>query len=119
MSSPDISNLPFEELASEVGRRLSEAVDNGELDRISNAQFAQLFGSAIQFLAAKAHAGDMPPPFGGNKSITPTDAVIACTAILESVNLAVFELAAWQAVSNLGSRRDGTSPDRTEQWSRS
>jgi len=106
MSSPDISDLPFRDLAAEVGHQLTAAADSGEFHTISNDQFSQLFASAIRFLAAKAHAGDMPPPFGGNKSITPTDAVIACTAILESVNLAVFELAAWQAVTNLGSRRN-------------
>lgn len=109
MSLPDLSGAPFGELASELGRQLSEAVENDDLDGIDNDAFARLFGSAIQFLAAKAHAGDVPPPFGGNKSITPTDAVIACTAILESVNLAVFELAAWQAVSNIGSRRNVAS----------
>jgi hypothetical protein len=109
MSSRDISGLPFDELAAELGRQLSEAADSGQLDKIGNEEFSQLFGSAIRFLAAKAHAGELPPPFGGNKSITPTDAVITCTAILESVNLAVFELAAWQAVSTLGSRRNGVS----------
>jgi hypothetical protein len=114
MSSPDISGAPFAELAAELGRQLSEAADSGKFDKIGNAQFSQLFGSAIRYLAAKAHAGDLPPPFGGNKSITPTDAVIACTAILESVNLAVFELAAWQAVSTLGSRRNEPSPDSVE-----
>ena len=114
MSSPDPSDLSFQELAAELGRRLSETADSGEFDTISNNDFSRLFGSAVRFLAAKAHARDMPPPFGGNKSITSTDAVIACTAILESVNLAVFELAAWQAVSTLGSRRNGSLPNSME-----
>lgn len=105
MCSSDLDKASFEELAAELGRQLTEAADTGDFDSIRNEQFSQLFGSAIRFLASKAHAGDLPPPFGGNKSITPTDAVIACTAILESVNLAVFELAAWQAATSLGSRR--------------
>ena len=114
MCSPDIPKASFEELAAEIGRQLTEAADTGDFDRIRNEQFAQLFGSAIRFLAAKAHAGDTPPPFGGNKSITPTDAVIACTAILESVNLAVFELAAWQAATPLGSRRSDATRNSME-----
>ncbi|MGX1308106.1 hypothetical protein AB7M35_002864 [Amorphus suaedae] len=108
MSSSDAAALSFEELASELVGRLADASDSGNFDGIDARQFSQLFGSAIRFMAAKAQAGALPPPAGGNQSISPTDAVIACTAILESVNLAVFELAAWQSVSKLGSRQNET-----------
>jgi hypothetical protein len=114
MSSSDVSRLSFDELTAEISRQLSDAADNGDCSRIGNDQFSRLFGSAIRFMAARAQAGDLPPPVGGNKSISPTEAVIACTAILESVNLAVFELAAWQSVSGLGSRRNETSMDSME-----
>jgi hypothetical protein len=106
MSSCDPSSFSFNELVGEINQRLADAVDEGPLSAIPDEQLGRLFGNAIRTLAAKAQEGIAPPPFGGNSSISPTDAVIACTAILDSVGLAVFELAAWQAVSNLGARTD-------------
>lgn len=96
----------FEELTASVTQRLSDAVDgDGNIEAISEQQLGRLMAAAIRAVAAKAQNGQSVSVGGGNATITATDAVISCTAILESVGLAVFELAAWQAVSNIGSSR--------------
>ena len=52
----------------------------------------------IGAFAAKSQAGPAPLPFGRNSGVSPTDVVIGCSAMLDAVNLAVFELGAWQAM---------------------
>jgi hypothetical protein len=109
MSSSEGAAQPTEAIAAELVSRFNEAVDTGRLDLIDDHSLGSVFASAIRILAAKAQQGEAPCTFSGNNTISATDAVIACTAILESVDLAVFELAAWQAVSNIGSRRVATA----------
>lgn len=105
MSNSDPADLPTGDLAAELARRFAEAADAGAIHSIDDADLGAVFASAIRLLAAKAQEGEVPVTFAGNNTVSATDAVIACTAILESVELAVFELAAWQAVSNIGSRQ--------------
>lgn len=105
MYSSDAASLSTGELAAELARRFAEATDPGAIHTIDDAHLGAVFASSIRLLAAKAQEGEVPVTFAGNNTLSATDAVIACTAILESVELAVFELAAWQAVSNLGSRQ--------------
>ena len=115
MSSSDATGLSTGELAAELARRFSEAADEGAVHAIDDAHLGAVFASAIRLLAAKAQEGEAPAAFSGNNTLSATDAVIACTAILESVELAVFELAAWQAVSNIGSRQVAKpAQDRSE-----
>lgn len=105
MSSSDAARLSIGDLATELARRFAEAADEGAIHAVDDAHLGTVFASAIRLLAAKAQEGEVPCTFAGNNTLSATDAVIACTAILESVELAVFELAAWQAVSNIGSRQ--------------
>lgn len=115
MSSSDAALLPTGDLAAELARRFSEAADSGAINAVDSAHLGAVFASAIRLLAAKAQEGEVPSTFAGNNTVSATDAVIACTAILESVDLAVFELAAWQAVSNIGSRQVAKAAhDRSE-----
>jgi hypothetical protein len=102
MSRSSVDGSPFAELASEVSARCLNAVESGRLDEIPSDALGQVFASVIQVFAAKAQAGEPVLPFGRNSSVTTTDVAIGCTAMLDAVNLALFELGAWQAMSRVG-----------------
>jgi hypothetical protein len=50
-------------------------------------------------------SGPAPRPFARNSGITPTDVMINCTALLDSVGLNAFELGQWQAWTSIGDLR--------------
>jgi len=102
MSKSELELASFEDLATEIFGRCADAIDSGRLDDVPNESLGQVYGGILRMFAEKAQAGCMPKPFGRNSGVTATDVVIGCSAMLNSVNLAVFELAAWQAVSRLG-----------------
>lgn len=104
MSSSDLGLIPTAELAAELTRRFSAAAES-DVARVASDDVGTVLAHAIRLLAERAQQGLPPCTFSGNNTLSATDAVIACTALLESVELAVFELAAWQAVSNIGSSR--------------
>ena len=72
------------------------------LGDIPDDSLGQVFASVVRLFAAKAQAGPAPRPFGRNSGVTPTDVVIGCSAMLDAAGLAVFELGAWQAMSQVG-----------------
>jgi hypothetical protein len=92
-------------LVTQIIDRVDAALEDGDLDKISDEHCGQLLTSMIRLLAAKAQAGETPSLSLGNRTFSATDGVIACTAILETVGVEVFELSAWQALGNVGSRR--------------
>jgi hypothetical protein len=103
MSQSEAANVTaFAALASELAARCAEAIENDRLDDIPEDSLGQVFASVVRLFAAKAQAGPAPRPFGRNSGVTPTDVVIGCSAMLDSVGLAVFELGAWQAMSQVG-----------------
>ena len=92
----------FAELASNLSALCADAIDAGALDEIPNDSLGQIFASIVRLYAAKAQEdGPVPRPFGRNSGVTPTDVVIGCTAMLDAVGLQVFELGAWQSMSNV------------------
>src|SRR5262245_59444423 len=92
----------FAALASEISARCADAIETDRLDDIPDDSLGQVFASVVRLFAAKAQAGPAPRPFGRNSGVSPTDVVIGCSAMLDAVNLAVFELGAWQAMSQVG-----------------
>ena len=109
MSRSDAAALSTCELASEMSRRFADAADGGHADDVPDGEIGRVFVEAARLLAARAQQGKVPPLVSGNSRLSATDAVIAATAILESVGVEVFELAAWQAVSNIGSSRQNAN----------
>lgn len=103
--SSEPTTLPTKELTGELVRRIDLALESTELEEVGDAEFGELFAAMVRLLAAKAQAGHIPVTSSGNSTFTSTDGVIACTAILETAGVEVFELSAWQALSNVGSRR--------------
>jgi hypothetical protein len=102
MSQSERSGEEFAALATEIAARCAEAIDADRLNDIPDDSLGQVFASVVRLFAAKAQAGPAPRPFGRNSGVSPTDVVIGCSAMLDAVNLAVFELGAWQAMSQVG-----------------
>ena len=76
---------------------LAAAMD--EPDRIADADLRALLAGALRLYAAKAEHGmrtPLPPDGGG---LTVTDAMVAVTDILHALNVQVFELSMWQAMT--------------------
>ncbi|HWV43539.1 MAG: hypothetical protein KIT76_01390 [Pseudolabrys sp.] len=92
----------FSDLASDLSARCLEAIEQNRLEDIPADALGQAFASVLQVYAAKAQAGENLLPFGRNSGVTATDVAIGCTAMLEAVNLALFELGAWQNMSSVG-----------------
>jgi hypothetical protein len=99
------------ELASELSGLMAEAVDDNRLDDIPDDAIGQILAVTIRAYGAKAQEGDPPPPFARNMSVTVTDVMIGCTAMLEAVNSLVFELGLWQSWTSLGKRKRHTPAD--------
>lgn len=97
----------FAELASEVAALCAEtfeddAAEGNALSSIPDDSLGQLLASVIRIYAAKAQSGPAPYPFARNSSVTPTDVMIGCTAMLDGLGLNVFELGMWQDMSGIG-----------------
>jgi hypothetical protein len=78
----------------------SEMVDalapEGALETLDSDGLRKLVGAALREYAKRADSQGYFP-IVPNSTITATDAMIACTALLKSVNIAVFELGLWQS----------------------
>jgi translation elongation factor EF-Tu-like GTPase len=79
----------------------SEMVDalaiEGALDTVDPASLQQLVAAVVREYAKRADSPGGYFPIVPTSTITATDAMIACTALLKSVNIAVFELGLWQS----------------------
>jgi hypothetical protein len=111
MSQSEHDNATTADLASEIAARFAEAIDENRLDDIPDDSLGQLFASVVRAYAAKAQADGAPRPFARNSGVTATDVMIGCSAMLEGVNLQVFELGLWQSWSRVGKRK----PEATAQ----
>jgi hypothetical protein len=96
MSSSDALDRPAEALA-EVSAALAKAT--ADPDKIADADLRNLLAGALRLYAVKAENGmrtPLPPDAGG---LTITDAMVAVTDILHALNVQVFELSMWQAMT--------------------
>ena len=96
MSSSDVLDSPGETLA-----RAAEvlAAGIGEPERVPDAELRSLTANLVRLYAAKAEIGmrrPLPPDGGG---VTVTETMLAVTDLLHAVNVQVFELSMWQAMS--------------------
>lgn len=114
MSTSDERKAKVADLASEIAAIFAEAIEEDRLSDIPDDSLGQLFASVVRLYAAKAQIGDPPRPFGRNSGITATDVMIGCTAMLEGVNLPLFDLSVWQSWSNLGKLKSGNTNDSVE-----
>jgi hypothetical protein len=96
MSSSDVLDRPAETLAR-AADALAAAV--AEPDRVPDAELRALIANAVRLYAVKAEGGmRMPVPQGGG-GVTITDAMVTVTDLLHSLNVQLFELSMWQAMT--------------------
>jgi hypothetical protein len=101
----DASHPSLKDTAREIAAQFENCIANGTLDAVADEHLAVVLGAAIRLFAAKAQAGRVPPVGHENHTINATDAAILCTAVLEAAGIEVFELSAWQALTDVGSKR--------------
>ena len=96
MSSSETVGRPAETL-TRVADLLGAAV--ADPDRVPDAELRALIANAVRLYAVKADNGMRrpPPPDGGG--VTVTDTMLAVTDLLHAVNVQVFELSMWQAMT--------------------
>ena len=96
MSSSDVLERPADTLAG-AATALGAAVENP--DRVADADLRALIASAARLYAIKAEDGmrtPLPPENGG---VTTDDAMILATDLLHALNVQLFELSMWQAMT--------------------
>jgi hypothetical protein len=96
MSSSELAERPADILAH-ASATLSAAVSDP--DRIADEDLRALLAGAIRLYAAKAATGmrtPLPPNAGG---VTVDDAMIIATDLLHTLNVQLFELGMWQAMT--------------------
>ena len=81
----------------QVAQALGAAV--GDPDRIPDAEFRALIANAVRLYAAKAENGMRTPLPPGGGGLTVTETMIAVTDLLHALNVQMFELAMWQAMT--------------------
>jgi hypothetical protein len=104
MSTSDDRRARLTELASDIAASFAETIEADRLNDVPDESLGQLFASVVRLYAAKAQIGNPPRPFARNSGITPSDVMISATAMLEGVNVPLFDLALWQSWSTVGKR---------------
>jgi hypothetical protein len=96
MSSSDVLERP-EELLSRAADALAGALN--EPDRIADADLRVLIANALRLYAVKAENGMRAPLPENAGGVTITDTMIAVTDLLHALNVQLFELSMWQAMT--------------------
>jgi hypothetical protein len=96
MSSSDVLDHPAETLARAAA---TLAAGVGDPDRVPDIELRLLMANLVRLYAAKAEIGMRTPlpPDGG--AVTVTETMIVATDLLHAVNVQVFELSMWQAMT--------------------
>jgi hypothetical protein len=96
MSSSDVVDRPADTLAN-AAAALLQAINNP--DSIADADLRAIIANAVRLYAVKAENGmrtPLPPENGG---VTIDDAMILATDLLHALNVQLFELSMWQAMT--------------------
>ncbi len=96
MSSSDLHDRPADALAG-AAAALLQAIDDP--DSIADADLRALLAGALRLYAAKAETGMRAPLPPGGGGVTITDAMLLTTDLLHSLNVQLFELSMWQAMT--------------------
>ena len=106
MSASDDQRARINELASDIAAVFAQTIEDDRLSDVPDDSLGQLFASVVRVYAAKAQVGNPPRPFARNSGITAQDVMIGATAMLEGVNVPLFDLALWQSWSTVGKRTE-------------
>ena len=100
MSSSDVLERHADTIADTLARAaaaLGAAVENP--DQIADADLRALIANAARLYAAKAADGMRTPLPPGNGGVTIDDTMILSTDLLHALNVQLFELSMWQAMT--------------------
>jgi hypothetical protein len=96
MSSSDVLAPPTEPL-TRAADALAAAV--ADPDRIADADLRAVLAAALRLYAVKAENGMRVPLPAGGGGVTITDAMLLTTDVLHALNVQLFELSMWQAMT--------------------
>jgi hypothetical protein len=96
MSSSEVLDREADTLAG-AADALAAAVS--EPERIPDAALRALIANAVRLYAVKAENGMRTPLPPGGGGVTITDAMVAVTDLLHALNVQLFELSMWQAMT--------------------
>ena len=85
------------EIVAEAVVALAAAI--GEPGRIADAHLRVLIASALRLYAAKAQDGMRSPLPPGGGGVSVDDAMVLTTDLLHALNVQLFELSMWQAMT--------------------
>jgi len=96
MSSSEALDHPADML-KHASDALAAAV--ADPDRVPDAALRALIGNAVRLYAVKAENGMRAPLPAGGGGVTITDAMLTVTDLLHALNVQLFELSMWQAMT--------------------
>jgi hypothetical protein len=97
MSSSDALDRPAELLLPRAAETLAAALNDP--DRVADAELRALIANALRLYAVKAENGMRTPLPENGGGLTITDTMIAVTDLLHALNVQLFELSMWQAMT--------------------
>jgi hypothetical protein len=83
--------------AAELAKELEKGLAEGRLDILTPQALQALMAALCKTYAANIEAGSAFPLLADRNSVTSTDVMAACGALLKSADLQVFELGMWQS----------------------
>jgi hypothetical protein len=96
MSLSEVLDRPAETL-TRAAEALAAAI--GDPDRIPDAELRVLLANVVRLYAVKAENGMRTPLPPGGGGLTVTDTMLATTDMLHALNVQLFELSMWQAMT--------------------
>jgi len=80
-----------------LARDIDLATLNGKVDAVSPQAMHALLAALLKAYGANVEAGDSYPVLAGPASVSGTDVLTMCGALLKAADLQVFELGMWQS----------------------
>jgi hypothetical protein len=96
MSSSDVLAPPAETLTRTADALIAAL---GDPDQIADADLRAVLAAALRLYAVKAENGMRTPLPAGGGGVTITDAMLLTTDVLHALNVQLFELSMWQAMT--------------------
>jgi hypothetical protein len=96
MSSSNMPAQPADTL-KHAAAALGAAVENP--DQVADADLREFIANAVRLYAVKAENGMRKPLPPGNGGVTIDEAMILATDLLHALNVQLFELSMWQAMT--------------------
>jgi hypothetical protein len=102
MATPEERRAAIERMTQEVVALFNAILKEEKLDDVPDDALGQLFASVLRLYAAKVESGNLARAFAPGSGITATDVMIGCTAILQAVDVKLFDLGHWQSMTTIG-----------------